>query len=58
MARQELSARPTTDVIFEMRFLARAADSTGCPRCAGSVLDSYVFLEELKRKIDELPAMI
>jgi hypothetical protein len=58
MARKELSARPTTAVIFEMKFLARAADETGCPRCAGSVLDSYVFLGELKKRIDELPATI
>jgi len=58
MARKELSSRPTTDVIFGMEFLAKAADSTGCPRCAGSMLDSYVFLAELKRRIDELPATI
>jgi len=58
MARKELSARPTTDVIFGMKFLASAADGTGCPRCAGSVLDSYIFLGELKKRIDELPATI
>jgi len=58
MARKELATRPTTDVIFEMAFLAKAADSTGCPRCAGSVLDSYVFLGGLKKKIDGLPATI
>ena len=58
MARKELAIRPTTDVIFEMEFLAKAADGTGCPRCAGSVMDSYVFLGKLKRSIDELPATI
>jgi len=58
MAREELAARPTTDVIFEMGFLAKAADASGCPRCAGSLMDSYVFLGELKKSIDELPAMI
>jgi hypothetical protein len=58
MARKELAARPTTDVIFGMEFLAQAADATGCPRCAGSVMDSYVFLGELKRSIDALPATI
>lgn len=58
MAREELAARPTTDVIFEMAFLAKAADSTRCTRCAGSVLDSHVFLGELKRKIDALPTTI
>lgn len=58
MARKELTARPITDVIFGMEFLARAADGTGCPRCAGSILDSHIFLGELKRSIDELPATI
>jgi len=58
MARKRLAIRPTTDTIFEMAFLAEAADLTGCPRCAGSILDSYVFLGELKRRIDELPATI
>jgi hypothetical protein len=58
MAKAELAAKPTSDVIFSMAFLAGAADITGCPRCAGSVLDSYVFLGDLKKKIDELPATI
>lgn len=58
MARKELEMRPTADVIFGMGFLAKAADGSGCPRCAGSVLDSYVFLGDLKRRIDELPATI
>jgi BTB/POZ domain len=57
-ARAELSVRPTTDVIFGMEFLAQAAISSGCQRCAGSVLDSWKFLQELKRNIDELPATI
>ncbi|RDB20048.1 hypothetical protein Hypma_012998 [Hypsizygus marmoreus] len=57
-AREELSVRPTTDVIFGMEFLAQVAIAAGCPRCAGSVLDSWKFLEDLKRRIDELPATI
>jgi hypothetical protein len=57
-AKEELAARPTTDVIFQMGFLARAACAAGCPRCSGSILDSYKFLEELKKKIDELPSTI
>ena len=58
MARKELAIGPTTEVIFEMEFLAKEGDGTGCPRCAGSVMDSYVFLGKLKRSIDELPATI
>jgi hypothetical protein len=45
-------------VIFEMGFVARAATTCGCQRCPGSVLDSYRFLEELKKRIDELPSTI
>ncbi|CCM02328.1 uncharacterized protein FIBRA_04420 [Fibroporia radiculosa] len=56
-AREELAVRPTTDVVFSMTFLARSAQA-GCTRCAGSILDSYHFLEDLKRKIDELPSTI
>ena len=58
LAKTELSERPTSDVIFSMGFLAKAAAMTGCPRCAGSILHSHVFLQDLKRKIDELPATI
>lgn len=57
-AREELSVRPTTDVIFEMEFLAQAAIAAECPRCAGSILDSWRFLQDLKKSIDELPATI
>ena len=57
-AKEELAARPTTDVIFDMRFLSRVANAVGCPRCPGSVMDSHLFLEDLKKSIDELPATI
>ncbi|EJD01656.1 uncharacterized protein FOMMEDRAFT_88353 [Fomitiporia mediterranea MF3/22] len=56
-AKEELRARPTTDVVFSMAFLA-ASGRTGCQRCSGSILESYAFLEGLKKRIDELPAMI
>ncbi|KZP05173.1 hypothetical protein FIBSPDRAFT_1054243 [Athelia psychrophila] len=58
MARKELGMRPTADVIFSMAFLAKVCDLSGCPRCAGSMLASYIFLGELKKSIDELPATI
>ncbi|GLB34231.1 hypothetical protein LshimejAT787_0111150 [Lyophyllum shimeji] len=57
-AREELSRRPTTEVIFGMEFLAQVVIGAGCPRCAGSILDAWRFLQELKRSIDELPATI
>jgi hypothetical protein len=57
-AKEELSVRPTTDVIFGMEFLAQAAMAAECPRCAGSILDAWKFLQDLKRRIDELPATI
>ncbi|KDQ64107.1 hypothetical protein JAAARDRAFT_116612 [Jaapia argillacea MUCL 33604] len=54
---EELGSRPTTDVVFGMAFLARSARA-GCPRCAESLLNSYAFLEGLRRKIDDLPGEI
>jgi len=56
-ARDELSVRPTTEVIFSMEFLAKSAN-TGCQRCPGSILDSHPFLQRLKERIDELPSTI
>jgi hypothetical protein len=58
MARAELETRPNTDVIFSLPFLARAAESSGCARCASSILDSHQFLSDLKRRIDDLPSTI
>ncbi|KAG6818742.1 hypothetical protein H0H93_002198 [Arthromyces matolae] len=58
MAKEELSVRPTTEVIFESGFMAQVAMAAECPRCAGSILDSWKFLQGLKKAIDELPATI
>ena len=55
--RKELSVRPTTDVIFSMAFLAQSAHA-GCERCSGSILDAHWFLADLKKRIDDLPAVI
>lgn len=55
---EELSVRPTSDVIFDMAFLARAASAADCHRCSGSVLNAHAFLRDLKQSIDELPATI
>ena len=49
---------PTTDVVFVMEFLFRAANKAGCPRCLESVLDSWKFLQDLKAAIDALPETI
>ncbi|GJE87388.1 BTB/POZ domain-containing protein [Phanerochaete sordida] len=53
-ARKELAARPTSDVVFGMGFLAESARA-GCERCAGSILDAHWFFEKLRKSIDELP---
>ena len=58
LAKEELSVRPTTDVIFSMAFLARVARESGCIRCAGSILDAHAFLANLKKEIDNLPSTI
>lgn len=58
MAKEELSVRPTSDVIFGIGFLAQVAMGSECQRCAGSILDSWKFLQSLKEAIDKLPATI
>lgn len=57
-AKEELRIRPTTKTIFSLEFLMQTARASGCQRCAGSILDSYAFLETLKEKIDALPSTI
>jgi hypothetical protein len=57
-AGEELRCRPTTDVIFSLKFLMQSAHASGCARCAGSILESYMFLDALKAKIDALPSTI
>lgn len=57
-AMEELSARPTTDVIFTMEFLSKSFQQVGCRKCPLSLLESWSFLKDLKRQIDELPATV
>lgn len=56
-AKEELKVRPTSEVVFSMRFLAESSH-TGCTYCPGSILESYAFLERLKERIDALPCTI
>ncbi|OCH94553.1 hypothetical protein OBBRIDRAFT_125880 [Obba rivulosa] len=56
-AREELGARPMSEVVCSLGFLARAAQ-TGCERCAGSILDAHWWLERLRKGIDDLPSTI
>ena len=53
-AKEELTRRPLTDIIFSMRFLSDCAKA-GCTSCGTSLLDSHAFLETLKVEIDALP---
>jgi BTB/POZ domain len=57
-AEEELRSRPTTEVIFSLKFLMQCAHASGCPRCSGSILESFIFLDALKEKIDALPSTI
>jgi hypothetical protein len=54
-AKAELSARPTTSVIFGVGFLAETVMATGCMRCPGNMLESMKYLESMKKQIDDLP---
>jgi hypothetical protein len=58
IARAELAVRPTTDVIFRMEFLFKAATGSSCTGCPESVLDSWRFLQSLKEAVDALPATV
>jgi hypothetical protein len=57
-AEEELRIRPTTEIIFSPKFLMQCALASGCPRCSGSILESFIFLDALKEKIDALPSTI
>lgn len=57
-AGEELRCRPATDVIFSLKFLMQCAHASGCPRCPGSILECFLFLDALKVKIDALPSTI
>ncbi|KAI0682627.1 hypothetical protein C8Q76DRAFT_804304 [Earliella scabrosa] len=57
-AAEELRARPTSAVVCSLAFLQQAARVAGCERCAGSILASFWFFEDLRCKIDELPATV
>ena len=57
-AKEELLARPTSDVVCSIPFLQRVASASGCERCAGSILSSHWFFDQLKQQIDALPATV
>jgi hypothetical protein len=56
-AKEEITRRPLTDVIFSLKFLSACANG-GCRQCGTSVLDSWIFLDKLKEEMDALPDMI
>jgi len=56
-AKEEVTRRPLTDIIFSLKFLSECA-SSGCRQCGTSVLESWTFLEKLKEEMDALPDMI
>lgn len=57
-AAEELAVRPTTGVIFTMEFLSKSFQYVECRKCPLSLLESWSFLEDLKRQIDESPATV
>ncbi|KAI1795109.1 hypothetical protein LXA43DRAFT_882521 [Ganoderma leucocontextum] len=54
-AREELRLRPASEAVFSLGFLQQAAQAGGCERCAGSILASSWFFEELRASMDALP---
>ena len=57
-AREELRLRPTAETICSLAFLQQAAQAGGCERCAGCILASAWFFEQLRRDIDALPVAL
>ncbi|KAE9400635.1 hypothetical protein BT96DRAFT_818954 [Gymnopus androsaceus JB14] len=57
-AQKELSLRPTTDVVFGTAFLFDVVAAVGCSTCPGSFLESFKYLEDIKKQIDDLPDTI
>ena len=57
-AREELRMRPTADAVCSLAFLQQAAHKAGCERCAQCILASFWWFEQLKEKIDALPATV
>lgn len=56
-AKEEITRRPLTDIVFSLSFLGECANS-GCRQCGTSLLESWTFLEKLKEEMDALPDMI
>ncbi|KAF9501353.1 hypothetical protein BDN71DRAFT_1585085 [Pleurotus eryngii] len=57
-AKERLAITPTTDGIFEREFLAGCANAAECQRCFESFCSAWPFLQEMKARIDALPATI
>ncbi|KAJ8487580.1 hypothetical protein ONZ45_g14283 [Pleurotus djamor] len=57
-AKERLATAPTTDGLFEVDFLAQCARDAECQRCFESVCMSYGTLQDIKARIDALPATI
>ncbi|TBU22306.1 hypothetical protein BD309DRAFT_623331 [Dichomitus squalens] len=57
-AREELRLRPTAETICSLGFLQQAAQAGGCERCAGCILASSWFFDQLRRDIDALPVAL
>ena len=57
-AREELRTRPASGVVVSMQFLQEAAREAGCEQCGTSILASFWWFEQLREKIDALPATV
>ena len=57
-AREELQARPTSAVVLSMGFLQAAAKEAGCEQCGTCILASFWWFEQLRQRIDALPATV
>ncbi|KAJ8076714.1 hypothetical protein PM082_001137 [Marasmius tenuissimus] len=54
-AKEELSLRPSSSVIFQPEFMSQVATVVGCPQCPSSMFGCLTHLEKIRRDIDALP---
>lgn len=57
-AKAQLAVRPTTEGIFDNMEFLKSTCSHGCPSCPMNLLEAGPLLQDLKNRIDALPATI
>ncbi|KAL0578931.1 hypothetical protein V5O48_003079 [Marasmius crinis-equi] len=57
-AKEELTLRPSSGVIFRLEFIFQAAAATKCAGCPSNMLECLSHLEKIRHGIDDLPCSL